>query len=550
MTVFSGKNWLPVFAWAGLLGLLSAHPGKSQLPQPPVPPENPVTALKAVLGKMLFWDEQMSSDNTVSCGTCHRPELGGADVRRVRLPGLDELPNTPDDVFGSPGVVRSDANNDFLPHSLHGLRPQVTARRTPTVIGAAFFRRLFWDGRSGGRFVDPQTGELQIPRGGTLENQSVQPLISSVEMAHEGRTWEQIIGKLSGIEPLALARNLPADIEDHLGIFPTYPALFEAAFGSSEISATRIAFALATYQRTLVPDETPWDLFQAGDQQALTADQRAGLDLFRGAAGCNRCHTAPLFSDDQFHNIGLRPNQEDLGRQLVTGLERDRGRFKTATLRNAGLRNGFMHNGSLRRLGQVIGFYNRGGDFGDNQDPRINPLGLNQAQRGLLLDFVANGLTDPRVEQGLPPFDRPTLRSELPPNPRRIRQGSEGTGGFIPNIIAGSPPHLPSEGFRLGIGGGLGGANAFIVVSGDSTPPGTTTGTGIPLHVDFGATMHIMESVILSGQGPGNGFGTFKLDIPDSPDLRGRDFFVQWFVQDPNASGGVAATAAARLDLF
>ncbi len=91
------------------------------------------------------------------------------------------------------------------------------------------------------------------------------------------------------------------------------------SFGDSAITPVRIAFAIATYERTLVPDQTPWDLFMAGDSSAMTRDQTQGWNLFSDNTVCDNCHVPPLFSDNEFHNIGLRPAAEDAGRMEVTG---------------------------------------------------------------------------------------------------------------------------------------------------------------------------------------------------------------------------------------
>lgn len=93
----------------------------SDLNPPTAPAGNPVTAAKAYLGKALFWDEQLSSTWTVSCGTCHRPSAGGTDPRtgaNTRNPGFDNQFNTADDVFGSPGVVQNNQDGTYSPSNL------------------------------------------------------------------------------------------------------------------------------------------------------------------------------------------------------------------------------------------------------------------------------------------------------------------------------------------------------------------------------------------------------------------------------------------------
>lgn len=182
------------------------------MPPQPVPPQNPITAEKAILGKLLFWEEQMSSNNRVACGTCHTFAAGGGDLRRAVNPGPDGITPSPDDKFGSPGVIRSDAMNDYSPDAVFGLRPQVGARAAPSVLTAAWFPDLFWDGRASTTFIDPQTNQVTIPNGGALESQALGPIRSNGEMAHDQRTWSEVTSKLQNATPMALASNLPPDM--------------------------------------------------------------------------------------------------------------------------------------------------------------------------------------------------------------------------------------------------------------------------------------------------------------------------------------------------
>ncbi|MHC4837262.1 MAG: cytochrome-c peroxidase [Planctomycetota bacterium] len=312
---------------------------------PPAPAANPVTPEKTVLGKMLYWEEQMSSDDTIACGTCHRPETGFSDPRPGTHPGPDGILGTPDDRFASPGLISATIDGDYVEDATFGFDPQVTDRHSPEIVASLYAPEAFWDGRAGDAFTDPDTGVVTIPTGGALENQVLGPPLSSVEMAHMGRDWDDVTTKLARVQPMALASDLTADIVAALAVDDSYPELFEAAFGSPEITAARIAFAIATYERTLVPDDTPWDRYVAGDLNAMTPQQVVGWNQFNGIAQCNLCHVPPVFSDNEFHNLGLRPSFEDEGRQGVTGLFADRGKFKTPSLRNAGLRTRFFHDG-------------------------------------------------------------------------------------------------------------------------------------------------------------------------------------------------------------
>ena len=403
--------WLITFA--GIVSSLAiATAGWSQgLPDVPFPTENPITEDKRVLGKILFWEEQLSSDNSVACGTCHATDFAGADSRIGVHPGADGVLGNTDDVFGSPGVVRRDVTNAPVVDPIFGFDPQVTPRSTPNFFGGLWSPEAFLDGRAGGVFLDPEDGTtVLISMGGALENQAVGPILNSVEMAKEGRTWTDVTTKLSASTPLTFATNLPADVGAALAAHPTYADLFTAAFGDAAITASRIAFAIATYERTLVADQTPWDAFQAGDSNALTSSQLTGWGFFQ-TSSCAICHVAPLFTDSTFRNIGTRDPAEDLGRADVTLLAVDNGKFKVTTVRNVGLKRTFLHTGELATLAEVMRFYAPGGQGSTvNIDP-LMPIEFSPQVEAAMVDFMANGLLDPRVAAASFPFDQPTIQA-------------------------------------------------------------------------------------------------------------------------------------------
>ena len=400
---------------------------------PPESPENPVTEQKRILGKVLFWDEQLSSDDTVACGTCHIPAAGGADPRLFAHPGPDGVFETDDDTIGSAGIVHRNLANDPVVDPVFGSGRQVTGRASPTILMSMYAQDIFWDGRARAAFPDPlNPADILIPGGGALESQAVAPILSNVEMAHEGRTWADVTNKLSVVTPLARAANIPPDMAAALTQNPTYPGLFEAAFGDPAITPARIGMAIATYERTLVPDQTPWDLFMAGDTTAMTPDQIQGWTDFSEQTVCDNCHTLPDFTDHQFYNIGLRPADEDIGRQAVTQLAENFGSFKTPTLRNVGLRKAQMHVGWITDTQDAVDFYNaesgstRHTQFTENQSgiPTQNPGNFvdystlsffvpSPARQAVVVDFMENALTDPRVAAEEFPFDRPVLGSEI-----------------------------------------------------------------------------------------------------------------------------------------
>lgn len=543
----SGRSRCALRSWlyaASVIGASSfnaiAQPGG--LPPVQFPPENQFSVEKSTLGKALFWDAQLSSDNTMSCGTCHINASSGTDPRSGLNPGADGIFGNDDDIVGSPGMSTLDVEDEYLKSVLYGLMPQATGRQAQPAIMAMYANNLFWDGRATSQFTDPLTGEVVIAAGGALESQALGPILSDVEMAHQDRDWESVVTKLYTARPLALASELPNDLHDAVMDAQSYPDLFESAFGDDEITPVRIAMAIATYERTLLPDETPFDAFVGGDQNALTPQQVNGLNALT-ASRCVNCHAGPQFTNNTFRNVGLRPNNEDTGRMEVTGNPADRGRFKVPTLRNVALRDRFMHNGQLVTIEEVFDFYARRNgqqSFPQNRDPLLNaPIAFPPPVQRDIINFIENGLTDERVAIEQFPFDRPTLLSESAiTNPLIISTGIAGTGGFIPEMIALSPPNLGNDDFKLGIDSALGAAQAWVVVS--SQPPLD----GL-LQAD-----ETLGPVTLEGAGSGEGYGTMRYPIPDIVALDGQTIYMQWVVADPNAPGGLSASPVAQLMYF
>jgi len=198
-----------------------------------------------------------------------------------------------------------------------GMGGKMLTRNTPTVIDAGFQSSLFWDGRVR-----------------TLEEQALAPIRSADEMNQD-----------------------LADLEHELGNVTAYVRQFRTVFGTN-VTRDGVARALAAYQRTLRSGNSPFDRFLSGDKTALSDEARRGLELFRGEAGCVRCHHGPVLSDGKFYRLGV--SFQDVGRQAVTGDRLDRYRFRTPSLRNVALTAPYMHDGSQRTLDDVIMFYFRG----------------------------------------------------------------------------------------------------------------------------------------------------------------------------------------------
>lgn len=524
--------------------------------QPPA--QNPQTPEKIILGKFLFWEEQLSSDNTVACGTCHLPEFGGSDGRTPLPlhPGVDGTFGTADDIHGSAGVVRQDSSGNFAPSALFGLDRQVTQRSSPSNLGAGHHADLFWDLRARGTFTDPQSGQVLIPFNGQLESQALGPIMSPVEMGHVGRTWQDVTTKLQNAEPMKLASNLTADMVAELQQNADYPAMFASAFGDPAITPARIAFALASYQRTLNPNQTKWDAYMAGNTSAMNAYELQGWNLFNNQANCHACHWTPLFSDDLPHNLGLRPIAEDIGAFVSTNDPFDIGGFKTPTVRNAGLKPRLFHNGQSAALddpsqltdpASALQIYLQGGGVDlSNLDPFMLPLinlGVTANDLVIVQDFIITALTDPRAANRQPPFDHPDLRSMAVAPPRVF--GNALAGSNEPFLVDTAPPFVGNLAYRLGLAGGDGAGLAVLTYGFHSFEPGLNF-AGLPWNVQ----VHDWLPVALSGPTGAPGHATLNLPIPDVPSLSLLPLYWQLFVDDPQAPNGIAASPGWEFVLF
>jgi cytochrome c peroxidase len=531
---------------AGAAGAQGPPPPPLQpLPPPPQPAENPVTTAKANLGKVLFWDEQLSSTRTVACGSCHQAATGGSDPRstmqsaHAQHPGFDGVFGTAD-VVGSPGVQQNQADGALVWSGSYGLGEQVTGRHAPSNINAAYVPELFWDGRAAATFTDPVSGAVLEANRGALESQASGPPASSVEMAHLGRSWTDVAMRVGSVTPLALSMVVPSALSSWIGN-RGYGELFAEAFGSAEVTASRILMAIGSYERTLVSNQTPFDSLIAGTT-TLRPQEQAGFQLF-GQVNCARCHGGALTSDNAFHNTGVRPALEDSGRAIVTHNPNDAARFKTPILRNVALRHAFFHNGRFATLADVVEFYNRGGDFNaPNKDPLIVPLNLTDAQKASLVAFMGRPFTDPRVAAATFPFDQPSLFSEGGFIPRvLLENGVPGASGAAPQAVALEPPLAGNPAFTLGVFGARGGAHATLVV--DDAEPGLNA--GVP-----GSGSFAYQQVTLSGSAANDGRGSVSIAIPDDPALYGRVLYARWYVDDAGAVGGVAASAPVQFTIF
>jgi cytochrome c peroxidase len=189
--------------------------------------------------------------------------------------------------------------------------------------------------------------------------------------------------------------------------------MFEQAFGAP-VSAKNLAWALASYERSLLTGNSRFDRYLYGDdRQALSEQERQGFEIFIGNGSCTTCHdifhpevnelggAIATFTDQRYHNLGIGyadGRMTDLGRYERTRDRADWGSFRTPTLRNVALTAPYMHDGSLGTLEEVVNFYNRGGESNPNISPGLHPLFLTPAEKRALVAFLKT-LTDPDIEK-------------------------------------------------------------------------------------------------------------------------------------------------------
>jgi cytochrome c peroxidase len=165
----------------------------------------------------------------------------------------------------------------------------------------------------------------------------------------------------------------------------------EEAAARVKLDVPSLSRALANYVRSILSGDSSYDRFVSGDRSALSAEQQRGLQIFRGKGNCTACHIGPNFTDEQFHNTGVAWRDgrlSDEGRFLISKNPRDRGAFKTPTLREIARTAPYMHDGSLATLEDVIDFYSEGGRPNPFIDSEIRPGNFSPEEKHALLAFL------------------------------------------------------------------------------------------------------------------------------------------------------------------
>jgi cytochrome c peroxidase len=376
----------------------------------PFPLDNPPRQERIALGRLLFYDPILSGEKDVACGTCHHPAFAFADRRQFGA-GVSGVGLGPDRLVSS--------------SSVSGNPVALEPRNTPTIFNAACNADStgipaekgfqFWDGRVR-----------------SLEVQATKPITSRVEMrgdAYPGTDAEATAVALDSV--LNRLRRIPEYDQRFRQAFPEEAQQVDQGLRDYLIDSSTYARAVAAFERELVTRNSPYDRYALGDDNALTAQQKHGLELFFTKGGCNACHSGPMFSDFEFVVQGV-PQEgtgkavlpgDDAGREEFTHNVADRYAFRTPTLRNVELTPPYMHDGVFESLEEVVRFYNSGAQprHPSVSDQMLDPdlrdtLGLTDTEMQDLVAFLKS-LTDPgtaldpfllsvpdRVPSGLPPL--------------------------------------------------------------------------------------------------------------------------------------------------
>lgn len=273
------------------------------------PIDNPRTPEKIELGRMLFWDPILSGNKDMACVTCHHPDKGYTDRIDLSL-GV-----------GGHGLAENRVGGSLI------------KRNAPTIINSAF-NGINVDGN-----YDPSnTVMFWDNRMKSLEEQSLGPIKDMLEMRGNVYSEELAIDSVS-----ARLSNIPEYVDE-----------FNNVFGSGTvINGDKISKALAAFERTIIANNSRFDQYARGDESALTTEEIRGMQAFINA-NCIACHSGPMFSDYELHDLGI-PNNEKIG-FIDEGID---GKFRTPSLRNLSETGPYFHNGTRQTLRGAVQFYNR-----------------------------------------------------------------------------------------------------------------------------------------------------------------------------------------------
>ena len=364
-----------------------------------IPSDNPQTPEKISLGQKLFFERRLSADGTVSCSTCHNPDLAFTDRKSTSA----------------------------------GIKGRVGQRNAPTILNALYNKTQFWDGRVK-----------------TLEEQAALPIVNAFEMGHPN--LDTAVAQIASVEE--------------------YQQAFQRVFGRPP-NGPDLLRAIASYERTQLSFDSPFDRFIAGDNNAIDASAKRGWELFNTQARCNKYHAlmetqrdVTVFTDNDFHNIGIgivrhnvvalarqaeqliksgdtaaidraaiQTDMSALGRFLITKPEKDTASFKTPDIRNVLVTGPYFHDGSQETLWDVMDHYNKGdGLHNPWLDEDMQPLALTETDIDDLVAFLASLTSASYKEQGTAELARQRALS------RTNRPQRDTARAFGPKPVQPEPP--------------------------------------------------------------------------------------------------------------
>ena len=307
---------------------------------------------KVELGQKLFFDKILSGNRDISCATCHHPSLHSSDGLRLPI-----------------GV----GGKGLGPERILGYDRTLIPRNSPDIFnrGHKEWRTMFWDSRVSGSqaegFITPADEKLPEGFDNVLAVQAMFPVLSRDEMRGEIGDVD-VFGTENELALIsdAAPQSVWAAIMKRVLNVPEYQKLFQEAYphvSTDELGFQHAANAIAAFEiDAFTMLDSPWDRYLRGDDGALSAKEKQGATLFYGKAGCDRCHSGDLMTDQKHHNIGIpqfgpgKGNAAplDVGRFLETGKRTDRFAFRTPPLRNVTHTAPYMHNGAFIDLKDAI----------------------------------------------------------------------------------------------------------------------------------------------------------------------------------------------------
>ncbi|MGH7559214.1 MAG: cytochrome-c peroxidase [Gemmatimonadota bacterium] len=317
----------------------------------PLPMPLPVRPELVDLGNALAFDKILSGNRDISCMTCHLPDAGTGDGRHLSIgQGATGL-----------GANRVHPGGVFIP------------RNAPALFNLHAMEHVFWDGRveldDRGHFRTPASDQLSAEMASVLEFGPISalplfPVLSREEM--RGSPGQNELGDIDDAE----MQTIWAGLMQRLGEIPEYVAMFEAAYPGTPFEEMTFAHAsnaiAGFFLDRMTFNDTPWDRFLVGDDDAMTEEQLLGARTFMQIR-CSICHNGAAFSNNDFHNVALAqvgPGQgdgpggnDDFGRYRVTGNPKDIYKFRTTPLRNVELTAPYGHAGQFVELRDFIDHY-------------------------------------------------------------------------------------------------------------------------------------------------------------------------------------------------